>query len=50
MMSICLWMCECVFVSKTEDAKLNTEDTQLKFHLLSKDENSGNHGRTHYHT
>ena len=48
---MCMYLCERVFCnSNTEDAKLNTEDTQLESNLLGEDENSGYSGCTHYLT
>ena len=43
-------ICESVCLCKgnyTEDAKLNTWDAQLGFHVLSRDKYSGNRGRKH---
>ena len=51
---MCVYLCVNVWVSvcnsNTEEAELNTEDTQLKYYLLSEDEHSGNRGRIHYST
>ena len=51
---MCVYLCVnvrvCVCNCNTEDAKFNTEDTQLELDLLSEDKNFGNCGHIHSRT